>query len=78
VCEEGHLPMDKNKGVFATATESSEEDDDDDDDDDSDDDEDDFLLARRHRLRDDEVNKPKKGFFDLIYFHIHLGSRFRR
>jgi hypothetical protein len=56
VHEEGHLPVSKSGDFFAAAGESSSDDDDDDDDDESDDDDDDIHLARRHRLRDDEVN----------------------
>jgi hypothetical protein len=68
VCEEGHLPIGKSKDLFQAANgSSSEEDDDDDDDDESDDDEEeDFHLARRHKLRDDEVNYPEKKRFYLF------------
>lgn len=63
MCEEGHEHGVKGGNVFEVAGESSSDDDDDDDDDDESDDDDDedegtgdSHVARRHRLRDDEVN----------------------
>ncbi len=68
--EEGHLPIDKSGGIFEAAGESSSDDDDDDDDEDDESDDDDdeigIHLARRHRLRDDEVNRNEKSFLNLI------------
>ncbi len=75
MCEEDQLRVGKTGDYFQAAGESDSNDDDDDDDSDDDDDEDDFHLARRHRLRDDEVNRNVVLILSLIFF---LGSRFRR
>ena len=52
VFEEGQLSLGKKQDSFQTASDSSSDEDDDDESDDTED----FYLARRHRLRDDEVN----------------------